>query len=229
MGKGKAKMGGSCSAKSTALAAALLILGCNADLTDRAGVQNAPEAATQKKQTPGEDPGRSMLDAVAARQAKARELLAAGKAALIANKPAEAAGLFRKALELAPDLTEASQQLEFAQGMLGADRDPVTRLERRNRIRRQMADLDMEKALRKSSELLARARKVEDFQASANAAQVAMDILVTNKALYTPKSYRDWRVKIERQLEYVPTQQKKWERVRPDHRIHQRPDGPGCP
>lgn len=198
----------------TALAAALLILGCNADLTDRAGVQNAPEAATAKKRIAPPDPAQTKPDAVAPRQAKARELLAAGNAALIANRLADAAGLFQDALELAPDLTEAAEQLKSAQELLCAAREhsALSRLARHNRIRRQMADLDIEKALGKSNELLARANRVEDFEASANAAQVAMDILVTNRELYTPKSYRDRLGHIHRHHRYILDRQGEWER-----------------
>ncbi|MBL7133715.1 MAG: hypothetical protein ISS78_06425 [Phycisphaerae bacterium] len=172
-----------------------------------------PVTRPTKPVTRPKDAVQRMLDAVAARQVKARELLAAGKAALSAE-PAKAAELFRKALELVPDLAEAKKQLKFAEGLLGSDKEPaaVTRLEQRRLIARKRADLEIDKALGNSNEILARAKKPEDFQASANAAQVAMDILATNKELYTPKGYRDKRALIENQLKFAAMKQAEWER-----------------
>ncbi len=182
----------------------------------------APAGGAKPPPTQPVDPVKRMLDAVAARQAKAQDLVRAGKAALGANKPAEAAVLFRKALSLIPDHAEAKNQLKFAEGMLGSDEDApaVTRLERRRQVARQQTNLEIDKALGKSNELLSRANKLADFKASANAAEVAIDILATNKDLYTPTSYRDKRAKIERQLKYIATQQEKWEKKRrKDERI----------
>ncbi len=91
---------------------------------------------------------------------------------------------------------------------------PATRLERRRRIAPQQTNLEINKALSNSNELLTRAKRSEDFEASADSAQAAMDILVANMERYTPKSSDTKRAKIEGQIKYVAMQHEKWAAVR---------------
>ncbi|KKK99101.1 hypothetical protein LCGC14_2636120, partial [marine sediment metagenome] len=117
-----------------------------------------------------------IMRAVAARQEKARKLLAQAKVALDANKPADARTLLQQALGLDPDLEEAQKHLKFAEGLLGIDDEAgaLTHLARRTRVARQLNDLEIDKALGRSNEYLARSVKAEDFKAALNGTRIAM-------------------------------------------------------
>ncbi|MCE5326497.1 MAG: hypothetical protein LLG01_08780 [Planctomycetaceae bacterium] len=151
-----------------------------------------------------------------ARAVKARELLAQAKAVLEAKKPAQARKLLVQALELDPSLAEAKTQLQFTQGLLGETNDagPVGSLADRVRVARQLNDVEIDAALGRSNERLARAKDAEDFKAALNEAQVAMDRLTGNRDLYSRKEFNDKRTMIENQMRFIQMRQSEWVRKR---------------
>ncbi|MCE5277633.1 MAG: hypothetical protein ABFD92_01845 [Planctomycetaceae bacterium] len=147
-----------------------------------------------------------------ARAAKARELFTEAKASLEANKPDQARKLLVQALELDPSMTEAKAQLQFTQNLTGQTppSGPVGSLADRIRVARQLNDVEIDAALGRSNELLARAKDAEDFKTALNEAQVAMDRLTSNRDLYSRKEFNDKRTVIENQIRFIQMRQNEW-------------------
>ncbi|MCE5326499.1 MAG: hypothetical protein LLG01_08790 [Planctomycetaceae bacterium] len=182
-----------------------------------AAVAQAP--ATAPTTAPAQN--EQLLAAVAARRMEAKRLLDQGKAALDANDPATARRLFERALQLDPDLPEARRQLDFAAGLMDTTQEstPVTELERRRRVARQMVDLEVTRQLGISNETLARADSVDEFKAATNAAQLAMDALNKSKELYSLSDYRRKVAQIEGQLKHIENRQAQWTALRAEKQL----------
>jgi tetratricopeptide (TPR) repeat protein len=118
---------------------------------------------------------------LAARQAKARELLAKGKALLDDKKFNEAAAALQAAKDLDPALVEKSD----------SEAGILSRVERRNEIARQAALVDISKQVQQAREILTAATKETDYNNAEQAARSALDILQANKSFFGAMEYRN--------------------------------------
>ncbi|MCE5277632.1 MAG: hypothetical protein ABFD92_01850 [Planctomycetaceae bacterium] len=190
-----------------------------------AAAKPAPAAAPAQAPTtaPATAPAQSeqLLAAVAARRMEARQLFRQGQQALDDNKPAQAKSLFERALQLDPDMPEARRQLQFANGLMDTEQEstPITELERRRRVARQMVELEINRQLGLSNEALSRADSVDDFKAATNAAQLAMDALNKSKELFTLVEYRQKSAQIDGQLKHIENRQAQWTALRAQKQI----------
>jgi general secretion pathway protein D len=128
-----------------------------------------------------------------ARQAKARELLAKGKALLDDKQFNDAATAFKAAKDLDPDLVEVDQLLASSSGMAveksASEAGILTRLERRNEIARQAALVDISKQVQRAREILGASARETDYNNAGQAARSALDILQANKSFFGAMEY----------------------------------------
>jgi len=128
-----------------------------------------------------------------ARQAKARELLAKGKALLDDKKFNEASAAFQAAKDLDPDLVAVDQLLANSSRMAveksASEAGILSRLERRNEIARQAALVDISKQVLQAREILNAATKETEYNNAEQAARSALDILQANKSFFGAKEY----------------------------------------
>ncbi len=172
-----------------------------------------------------------------ARRARISQTLSRARQAMAENRPDEAALWFKQVLALDPQNAEARQALaQLAPApILEVPADPgvvsvtpliptapvavvsesgaLTALQQRRQIQRQRADVEYDKALKRSFDSLIRAQTAEDFEASANALHVAENIVESNKNLYIPSEYRDRLVEISELLNGVELRREEWERA----------------
>jgi len=174
------------------------------------------DKAEQKAKKEQRAKARRMLEDMAARRRKAQELIALGRKALDDRQPERAVFYFQRALALAPEDPVAKRQLNYARQMTATvgESGILSRLERNQRIARQAADLEFDKAMKRAYELLARADSTADFDAAAAAAQVAKNVVETNKGLYSERDYRERLVKVQEQLRHIGNKRDEWERKR---------------
>jgi general secretion pathway protein D len=145
-----------------------------------------------------------------ARQAKARELLAKGKAFLDDKKFNEAAAAFQAAKGLDPDLVEADQLLANSSSMAveksASEAGILSRLERRTEIARQAALVDISKQVQQASETLRAAAKVTDYNNAEQAARSALDVLQANKSTFGAMEYSNEDARIRDLLARIESQ-----------------------
>jgi general secretion pathway protein D len=142
-----------------------------------------------------------------ARQAKARELLAKGKALLDDKKFNEANVAFQAAKDLDPDLVEVDLILANSSKMAveksASEAGILSRLERRNEIARQAALVDLTKQVQRAREILGAAAKESDYNNAEQAARLALDILQANKSFFGAMEYRNEDARIRDLLAQV--------------------------
>jgi len=159
-------------------------------------------------------PAEAVAKADQARLAKARELHVLGKSALAKNQYEQAAGYFQRALALAPELQDARQLLSYARKMAATDGEApaLSQLALQRRLGRQEADLKIDKAMRRSHEILVRPEmEAADFDAADAAVAVARNVLDAHKSLYSAREYRDKNVEIKNQLKFIAMKRTQWE------------------
>jgi len=169
-------------------------------------------AAEQSTPTDDQAERRKMFAEMKARSDKARQLVAMGQQALDQGQPERAAGYFQRALALDPGNAVAKRQLGRAQGMTATSGDAgiLGRLETSRRIARQAADVEFERAMTRSQELLGTADRGADFDRSEDAARLARNILETNKSLYSEREYRERLIRADDQVKHVQVKREQW-------------------
>jgi len=164
----------------------------------------APAPAPAPAMAPQPAPAAAGLTA---RQAKARELLAKGKALLDDKKFNEAASTFQAAKDLDPDLVEVDLILANSSKMAveksASEAGILSRLERRNEIARQAALVDITKQVQRAREILGAAAKESDYNNADQAARLALDILQANKSFFGAMEYRNEDARIRDLLAQV--------------------------
>jgi general secretion pathway protein D len=166
----------------------------------------APVAAPPPAPAPAAT-DRAAADA-AARAEKARQWVAAGKSALDAGQYALAKSHFQRALDLDPNLTEASTLLAQANDLMSAGEAPGirTQLVTNLRVAKQEAQIEYDAAMKRSHELAARGSAGgtdADFAAAVDAARLAQNIIDTNRSLFTADEYRSLAARVDDQLAFV--------------------------
>lgn len=149
------------------------------------------------------------------RRKKFQLLMARGKAALKVRRGREAAVYFEQALKIIPGNEDAMLQLAYARRLTETTggQSAVSELERMNRVAQQAASLDFEKAMRRSLETLATADKAIDFDKASEDAQVALNVLNTNRVYYGPDAYREKLQKVKDRLRYISMRKDEWAQV----------------
>lgn len=152
----------------------------------------------------------------AARNKKAENLINQGKAAMADDEPEQAVKYFEMALDLNPDSATARRQLTRARQMAAQSKEPeiLTRLQKKQQIAQQQANLKFEKAMKRSYEALAQAEDKEDFQQARTAAETARNIIdeAKEEGIYDPAEYRQKLLQVKDQLKWVGIQRDKWEK-----------------
>ena len=151
----------------------------------------------------------------------ADELVTMGKEAIQANQAERAIGYFQRALAQDPNNLEAQQQLNVAREMTATQGEGgiLSRLEANRRIARQSADVEYDKSLTRSYEVLARAEAGADFDAAADAARVARNILETNKGLYSEAEYSERLARVNDQVSLVESRREQWSQQRVEMQV----------
>jgi len=189
-------------------------------VNEKIKVAAKPVTVVKPKATPKADPKpkpvtdeatERMLARLEARQARATRLLADGKKALDNRKSDEAVKLFEAALKLNPRLTEAKDLLEKARALVASKDDVLSRYEQFRLVAKQEAALEFDKSMKRSLELLTRAKGKADYKAADAAARLAEDTLAANKRLYTVVEYRARLTRIENQFEHIRVKRTEWE------------------
>lgn len=184
----------------------------------------SPGAAPAAKATPAAvaaaappaAPARKTED-LAARKAKARQLLDLGKKAIDDKKVDEAVRFFQQARELDPDLVEAQQLLQYAASMVAggspSDTGILSRLQRRMLLAKQAGELEINKSMRRSQEALAAAAaptgKASDYQNALQEARAALDTLEANKSFFSASEYQNQKARISDHMNAVTIRQEK--------------------
>ncbi len=166
-------------------------------------------------------PPAEVLGEVLQRRAKANQLVEQGKQALAAGDANQAAMRFQQALTLVPEMKEASDLLRQAQARITDHGGALTVLEQTRRIKRQQADVEFDKALRKASETLLSAASSADFEAAAESARLAENIIQANKGLYGEGEYRDRIAQVQARLEGIAQRKDDWERAKVQQQIEE--------
>jgi len=150
------------------------------------------------------------------RRSKAQQRIAEGQEALDQNQPERAAGYFLRALALDPDNEQAKRLLNRARGMTATEpREGILeRMENQRLIARQVADVEFDKLLKNSQELLGRADSPAEFDGASRAAGSARGVLETNRALYSDAEFRQRLTRVEQQLDHIDIKRDEWNRQR---------------
>jgi len=161
--------------------------------------------------TTQEAPSKVLQD-VQGRQLKVEELLVNGQEALDQNQADRAVGYFERALALSPENEQARKQLDYARGMVTTvgEAGIISRMERRRLIAKQAADVEFEKTIKHSQELLAAADSGAAFDSAEAAARSGGNVLDTYKDLYTEREYQQKQVEVDNQLKLVGMKRDQW-------------------
>jgi len=155
---------------------------------------------------------------MSARQIKARKLLAQGKQLLDDKKIQEAAIIFQSAKSLDPDLAEVDQLLAYSSKMAArktaSQAGLLSRLERRNEIARQAAQVDITKQVQRAREVLTAADKGADYNNAEQAARSALDILQASKSFFGAMEYRNENARIQGLLAQIATRRDAFNRAK---------------
>ncbi len=146
-------------------------------------------------------------------KAEARRLVDQGRMALEVDNAAKAAELFRRALDVAPQMAEAQQGLDQATALL--DRTPsgsMATLIRNRRIVLQQARVDFDKAMAEARRLLAGADKGADFRTAAERADYAISILEANKQFFPTNDYTTRKAQAEGLSDRIAEEHDYWQR-----------------
>ncbi len=174
--------------------------------------QPAPVDVTRTAEAAGND----TLSDLATRRKLVQALIAKGRKAMEENQPKTATGYFQRALAQDPDNEQARRLLDAARRKTATygTGGILSVFEESTIIAKQASDVDFEKALTRSSELLGRAKSKADFDAAADAAQSAQSVLNTSKSYYTDQEYRERLVRVESQQDRIARQHEEWVRLR---------------
>ncbi len=173
--------------------------------------EEKPEPVAQNSSAPASS---SQITPDQAHDIKVDMLIAQGKDAVNKNQPDKAVRYFQRALEMDPENEVIRRQLDYARRQTAqpAETGILSKYVQQQRIAKQIAETDIAGALRRSMELMAKPAQKEDFDAAAQAAQVAKSILQNNKRLFTTTQYRERLGKIENQIKWVGDKREAWER-----------------
>jgi len=179
---------------------------------DKAAADKAATVAAADKTSAPKLPAPTPKPPVVDNKVKAQSLLAAGKAALDKQQNDAALQYFQKALALDPENDDIRKQLNFARGLVGttAEAGPIGRLERIRRIRRQEANVEYDKNMKRSHEALAGAEA--GFDDAEAAVRLAENVIETNKGLYPESEYRQKRTEMENQLRFIQIKRVDWQK-----------------
>jgi general secretion pathway protein D len=148
----------------------------------------------------------------AARAAKARQWVAAGKGAMDQGEFQLAKSHFQQAVELDPANEEAKRLLDQAAGAVGGgESTPLDRLTQQRAIARQEARIEFDNEMQRSRDSLQKAQTPADFAAAADAARRAQAVLQTNRELFPAEEYKERQDRVTQMLAFINTQQLAWE------------------
>jgi general secretion pathway protein D len=164
---------------------------------------------------------------VLSRQQRVDELLASGQQALDQDQPERAVGYFQRALALDPNNEVAKRQLTYA-GSLQSAATPaagatgatagsssiIGRMEQRRQIAKQAANVEFDKAIQRSQELLGTADSATAFDSAEAAARSGRSVVETYRDLYTEREYREKLAEVDSQIETVNMARQRWEQQR---------------
>jgi len=153
-----------------------------------------------------------LLQDVKDRQAKVKDLIVKGQKALDQNQAERATGYFERALALSPDNAQARRQLNYARSMISTvgGSGIISRMERRRRIARQAADVEFDKAIQQSSDILATADSAAAFDNAEATAMSGRNVLDTYKDLYTEREYNQKLLAVKAQIEQIRLKHEQW-------------------
>ena len=181
--------------------------------------------ATQPAATaPAEAETARIFSDVLARRSQANRLVSDGKAAMADNQLEAAIRDFQQALALVPEMEEAKQLRAQAQELLaatGGQAGPLSVLEQKRRVRKQQSDVEFDKALARSAELLLGAKSGSDFDNAADSARVGRNVVQANKDLYGAAEYRDRLLEVENRLEGLQQRRADWEKAEVQRQLDQ--------
>jgi type II secretory pathway component GspD/PulD (secretin) len=177
----------------------------------------APEADGDGEPAADDAATRKVMAEVKARLEQAKKAHAAGVEALDAGRYEEAAEHFEKALELAPGRTESLEGLKRAMRLSGVHREGkelTARVIQDNKVRWQAALTQIDTAVKRALELVAKKDRVSgDFEAAESACRVAENILRRAKPYAPAAAYRDKLEEIQQRRRYVRQERQAWERA----------------
>jgi general secretion pathway protein D len=88
----------------------------------------------------------------------------------------------------------------------------VNRLRQKRALAKQQADLEFERAMRRSREADAGADSASEFDSAEEYARVARNTIESNKSLFTAEEYEQRIAEADQQLEYIARKREKWSR-----------------
>ncbi len=162
----------------------------------------------------------------AAKKIQVEMLLAKGQDALTRDQNQKAVLAFQEALALDTSNDFAKRQLVIARQLnassasadtlaMPADNGSVlSDYEKQRRIAKQLAVHDVNEAMRRSMELMAKPDTTDAFNQATQAAKVAKNILQNKKRLFTTSEFRDRMAKIEDQITWIETKRDTWQQLR---------------
>ncbi len=147
-----------------------------------------------------------------ARVDRAKDAVDKGNAALDNDQIARAISHFEQAVKIAPEYEPAVVRLEYARSLVGqaGGLSAITRLERKNRIRRQRNDVRYAEAMKRSYEAMQAPRRAEDFARAKDQVSYAKTLIETSKAIYSDSEYRKLKIEMDDRLVYINMAQAKW-------------------
>ncbi|MHC4983261.1 MAG: hypothetical protein ACYTF6_08860, partial [Planctomycetota bacterium] len=181
-----------------------------------------PEPAAEKPPTapPTEPvPEPAEEDVIARLQAerdkKAKQCLEMGKKALAANQFAKAVDYLGRALKLDPDNVEAKHLYETARKRLAVTGEPsiLSSFEETIQVGHQIAQLELDKKMKQSRELLEAAESAEQFDEVIKLAGLARLTLENNESFFEADDYRDQMLRIDQYLKWAAMRKEKWQRA----------------
>ncbi len=185
-------------------------------------VREIPAATSQP--APDDAEAARVFSNVLTRRSQANRLVSDGKAALAEGNAETAVRNFQQALAMVPEMEEAKSLLQQAQAQLsanGGEAGPLSVLEQKRRVKRQQSDVEFDKAMARSAELLLGAKNTSDFDNAADAARVGQNAVVANKNLYGASEYNDRMLDVEKRLEGIQKRRQDWERSQVQRQLAQ--------
>ncbi|MDD3948459.1 MAG: hypothetical protein PHT43_03225 [Anaerolineaceae bacterium] len=144
---------------------------------------------------------------------KAQMLVVKGDEALRMDQPENAVGYYERAAKLNPNDTTIQQKLSDAREMTATSAGSSSLLNdvmNRRIVAKQMASHDIQKAINRSMELMAKPQDSKDFDTALQAAKIAQNILDQNKGYFTSEEYRAKSADINRQITWIESKRREW-------------------
>jgi len=164
-----------------------------------------------------------MLAEMADRRKKAMELVALGDQAMDAEKPDEAVKYYSQAADIEPDNVIITRKLNSARQITGTSGSAglLSQYHQQRIVAQRATVVDFEKQMKRSQEVLAGADRKQDFEEAEQAAKAALNILESGKSLFTEREFRERRLRVEKQEEFIAARLQEWERKTVQEQINE--------